>query len=425
MNATNSYPNNFFRSVLEGNDAALPLRIEEILRTLNPSKALASTDDLDLGDYVLLGHATAEVCESPRPSVSLYWGGLDEDRLFPSYTQVLWRVEWQAQSLQVLQATWQTSCGGQSRYWVIGDSSSDAEEFILDVHRKTNDPGDSILVFKEGGWQRSREMFDLVQSTSMSELVLPTARRKEMIDDFQRFLKSQSHYEALGVAWRRGAILVGPPGNGKTHFLRALVHELEVPCLYVQSIAHPYYEAEQLLQRIFQRARELRPCILIFEDLDSLINQENRSFFLNQLDGFERNHGLMVIATTNHPENIDSAILDRPSRFDRKYNFPLPELEQRVRFLEIWKDKLQGSGAVGGSWDNSSIMVVAQQTEGFSFAYMKELMVSSLLQWIDQEQAVELGGLLIKQQVEGRLDFPQILAQQATLLQQQRRCSGA
>jgi SpoVK/Ycf46/Vps4 family AAA+-type ATPase len=246
-----------------------------------------------------------------------------------------------------------------------------------------------------------------------------------MIDDFQRFLKSQSHYEALGVAWRRGAILVGPPGNGKTHFLRALVHELEVPCLYVQSIAHPYYEAEQLLQRIFQRARELRPCILIFEDLDSLINHENRSFFLNQLDGFERNHGLMVIATTNHPENIDSAILDRPSRFDRKYNFPLPELEQRVRFLEIWKDKLQGSGAVGGSWDNSSIMVVAQQTEGFSFAYMKELMVSSLLQWIDQEQAVELGGLLIKQQVEGRLDFPQILAQQATQLQQQRRCTGA
>jgi hypothetical protein len=97
MNATNSYPNNFFRSVLEGNDAAIPLRIEEILRTLNPSKALASTDDLDLGDYVLLGQATAEVCQSPRPSVSLYWGGLDEDRLFPSYTQVLWRVEWQAQ----------------------------------------------------------------------------------------------------------------------------------------------------------------------------------------------------------------------------------------------------------------------------------------------------------------------------------------
>jgi hypothetical protein len=70
-------------------------------------------------------------------------------------------------------------------------------------------------------------------------------------------------------------------------------------------------------------------------------------------------------------------------------------------------------------------MVVAQQTEGFSFAFMKELMVCSLLQWIDQEQAVELGGLLIKQQVKGRLDFPEILAQQATQLQQQRRCSGA
>ena len=70
-------------------------------------------------------------------------------------------------------------------------------------------------------------------------------------------------------------------------------------------------------QVVFERARGLRPCVLVLEDLDSLVNDENRSFFLNQIDGFEQNHGLMILATTNHPDRIDSAIIDRPSRFDR------------------------------------------------------------------------------------------------------------
>jgi transitional endoplasmic reticulum ATPase len=75
---------------------------------------------------------------------------------------------------------------------------------------------------------------------------------------------------------------------------------------------------EVAINQVFEKARAESPCLLILEDLDSLINDANRSFFLNQLDGLENNDGLLVIGTTNHFEWLDPAITKRPSRFDRK-----------------------------------------------------------------------------------------------------------
>lgn len=75
---------------------------------------------------------------------------------------------------------------------------------------------------------------------------------------------------------------------------------------------------EGSMEEVFGKARQLAPCVVILEDLDSLINDRNRSFFLNQLDGIEGNDGLLIIATTNHLDRIDSSLTSRPSRFDRK-----------------------------------------------------------------------------------------------------------
>lgn len=75
---------------------------------------------------------------------------------------------------------------------------------------------------------------------------------------------------------------------------------------------------EGSMAEVFGKARQLAPCVVILEDLDSLINDSNRSFFLNQLDGLEGNDGLLVIGTTNHFERLDPGLSTRPSRFDRK-----------------------------------------------------------------------------------------------------------
>jgi transitional endoplasmic reticulum ATPase len=75
---------------------------------------------------------------------------------------------------------------------------------------------------------------------------------------------------------------------------------------------------EAAMTEVFTKARQMSPCVVILEDLDSLINDRNRSFFLNQLDGLEGNDGLLVIGTTNHFERLDPGLSTRPSRFDRK-----------------------------------------------------------------------------------------------------------
>ncbi len=93
-------------------------------------------------------------------------------------------------------------------------------------------------------------------------------------------------------------------------------------------------------REVFTRAR-LAPSLVVLEDLDSMIHNQNRSFFLNELDGFRVNTGVVVLATTNHPEKLDTAILDRPSRFDRKYHFELPGEPERLAYIERWNSELQ------------------------------------------------------------------------------------
>lgn len=371
-------PHDLFLSSFGTSDSALPLRIEHQLLERLDGQAIRATSPLDLDEYERLELCRRELLEAPHAIVVHRWGGEDYDRLIPGFEQAHWRVAWREMSLQVVSVSWQTPCGGDSRMWIVGDRQETVDEFILDVSRRTNDPGESILVFHGGGWQRSRELYQATQSASFDDLVLSGSLKDAIRADFRQFLDARQRYESLGVAWRRGALLIGPPGNGKTHCVRALVKELQIPSLYVQSLSSQYYTSEQMLMDVFERARRLHPCILILEDIDALVTAENQSFFLNQLDGFERNVGLMVIATTNHPDRIDPAILDRPSRFDRKYHFALPEADERRAFLQLWQAKL----AAETGWSADSIESLLDVTAGFSFAYLKEMVVSGVLRWM-------------------------------------------
>ncbi|MDA0658809.1 MAG: ATP-binding protein [Planctomycetota bacterium] len=373
-------PDNIFTSCLTPTDSSLVPRIEEILQANLGDNEFLATSSLDLDEYVRLGHCEIMLKNQPHPISVADWGGEDADYLVASYEQAVWEVRWRGIKLHVLKTSWATSCGMDSRFWVIGETSAVVTDFILDLHRKTNTPGESILVFHGGHWQRSRELYLATQKASFDDLILSGSLQDAIRNDFQHFLNARPRYESLGVAWRRGALFIGPPGNGKTHCVRALVKELQIPSLYVQSLTHSYFTSEDLLKSVFHRARQLRPCVLIFEDLDALVTEANRSFFLNQLDGFEKNVGLIVLATTNHPERIDPAILNRPSRFDRKYHFNLPELIERTAYLGLWQVRL----AAETGWVKSQAEQLAIRTDGFSFAYLKELVVSSLLRWIHQ-----------------------------------------
>lgn len=259
-------------------------------------------------------------------------------------------------------------------------SLSDA--LVLAASRWTKELHDEIYIFDNSQWTKDKKLFADVQGCSWDDVILDPTTKNHLIQDVQSFFDNQDVYKSLNVPWKRGVIFHGVPGNGKTISLKALINSLSqrhdpIPSLYVKNLYHcasPKYS----IKDIFSHARKMAPCLLIFEDLDSLIEEESRSYFLNEVDGIESNDGILMIGSTNHLDRLDPAITKRPSRFDRKYHFKVPNKEQRVAYCRYWSRKFTDSATV--DFPDEICRVIAALTEGFSFAYLKELFVASLLE---------------------------------------------
>jgi transitional endoplasmic reticulum ATPase len=261
-------------------------------------------------------------------------------------------------------------------------SPPETDALILAAGKWTSQLHDEIFVFDDGHWSKSRELFRSVAGSSWSDVILSPDMKKGLIEDVQGFFDNQALYKQFAVPWKRGVILHGVPGNGKTVSIKALMNALNersepVASLYVKSFETNCNTEQYSIRAIFMMARSMAPCLLIFEDLDSLVNDDIRSYFLNEVDGLESNDGILMIGSTNHLDQLDPAISKRPSRFDRKYHFKLPGMEERRGYAMYWRNKLLTNDTVEFPEDVAD--VVAQLTEGFSFAYMKELFVMALL----------------------------------------------
>jgi transitional endoplasmic reticulum ATPase len=101
--------------------------------------------------------------------------------------------------------------------------------------------------------------------------------------------------------------------------VQTYVHLLPCHITYIITfLSKDYFGEEYAMAEVFRKARQNTPCIIILEDLDSLVNDQNRSFFLNELDGLEGNEGILLVGSTNHLDRLDPGLSARPSRFDRK-----------------------------------------------------------------------------------------------------------
>src|SRR5205823_2063521 len=139
-------------------------------------------------------------------------------------------------------------------------------------------------------------LFRAIKGATFDNLVLGGTLKEDLRADAARFFAGKATYESYGVPWKRGLLLTGPPGNGKTHAVKALVNALGRPILYVKSFSAEERIDQTNIRAIFARARRSAPCVLVLEDLDSLITAENRSFVLNELDGFANNAGILTLA---------------------------------------------------------------------------------------------------------------------------------
>ncbi|GAB7353276.1 hypothetical protein MBLNU459_g3781t1 [Dothideomycetes sp. NU459] len=234
-----------------------------------------------------------------------------------------------------------------------------------------------IWVF-DNAWSRSKDLFKQVEKAEWDNVILDEDMKKALTSVSEKFFESKDVYEDLGVPWKRGIIFYGPAGNGKTISIKALMHTLmrlksPIPTLYVKAAPQTWQ-----IRNVFSFARRMTPCLLVFEDIDTVVTANTRSYFFNEVDGLENNDGILMVASTNHLDRLDPGISKRPSRFDRKYLFPLPSEHERTLYCEFWRQKLRNKSS-SVEFPSKLCAAIASITDGFSFAYLQEAFVAALL----------------------------------------------
>lgn len=370
---------NFIEDALYKPNDYIGYHVGRRLAELHPAKSVVAGESwyFDVESFAHDGLCSVVAEKSVFQEVRTQWEGTDT-KLKHSIENAWLNVLWKGHLINVVLITWLDTPCRRRHHWIVADEKQIAEDFFTTVCEWSCEVRGEILVYHDAYFRKDKKLFESIKSATFDNLILPGSLKQQIQNDFQQFFDSREVYERYNIPWKRGAIFIGPPGNGKTHTLKALINELGKPCLYIRSFKAEHSTEEENMGEVFKRARMTTPCVVVLEDLDSMIDDNNRAFFLNELDGFHSNTGMVVLATTNHPEKLDSSILDRPSRFDRKYYFQLPADEERRAYVARWNCEVQNEMRI----TEKGAARVVSETHDFSFAYLKELLVSSMVRWV-------------------------------------------
>ncbi|MEX2574415.1 MAG: ATP-dependent zinc metalloprotease FtsH [Balneolaceae bacterium] len=205
---------------------------------------------------------------------------------------------------------------------------------------------------------------------------------KEEVEEVVEFLRNPQKFTKLGGNLPKGVILVGPPGTGKTLLAKATAGEADVP--FFSLSGSDFVEmfvgvGAARVRDLFKQAKEKAPCIVFIDEIDSIGRSRGRGMqmgsnderentlnqLLSEMDGFNSDKGVIIMAATNRPDVLDSALL-RPGRFDRQILIDKPDLNGRIKVLEVHADKLVLAKDI-------DLKVLASQTPGFAGAELANL----------------------------------------------------
>ncbi len=230
---------------------------------------------------------------------------------------------------------------------------------------------------------------------------------KESLEEIVDLLHNPQKYAAIGAKLPKGALLVGPPGTGKTMLAKAVAGEAQVPFFSISGSEFVQMFVGMGAARVrdlFRQAQEKAPCIIFIDEIDaigrsrenSISTNDEREQTLNQLltemDGFDSSKGVVILGATNRPEILDPALL-RPGRFDRQVNVEIPDYLGRLAILEVHAKKIRMSSSV-------NLDTIAKTTPGASGADLANIINEGALlavrkgrnaveQW-DLEEALEV-----------------------------------
>lgn len=210
-----------------------------------------------------------------------------------------------------------------------------------------------------------RGIFFAKMKTNLDELmVLPDNNCDKVLASIEKFWERERAFREFKFLWKRGIMLWGPPGSGKTSLLQLLSKDIiERDGLTI------YIENPKIAVRGLEMLREIepdRPLVVILEDIDSMVRSYGEELILSLLDGEVQIDNVVYVATTNYPELLDPRLVNRPSRFDEVIKIGMPSPAARKVYLEKKNPKLTAD----------QLEYWVQSTDGFSVAHLRELIVS-------------------------------------------------
>ena len=246
--------------------------------------------------------------------------------------------------------------------------------------------GDSMM-FGMGGMGKSNAKVYVKSSNGIKFTdVAGEDEAKENLTEIVEYLHDPDKYKEIGASMPKGILLVGPPGTGKTMLAKAVAGEANVP--FFSMSGSEFVEmfvgmGASKVRDLFKQAKEKAPCIVFIDEIDAIGKKrdgqvggnDEREQTLNQLltemDGFEGNNGVIILAATNRPESLDPALL-RPGRFDRRVPVELPDLNGREEILKVHARKIKVA-------DNVDFNKIARMASGASGAELANIVNEAAL----------------------------------------------
>lgn len=282
--------------------------------------------------------------------------------------------------------------------------------FIYLMMRQVQGTNNRAMSFGQSGVKLSDERKNKVKFTD----VAGAKEAKEELNEIVEFLKFPQKFLQLGAKIPKGVLLLGSPGVGKTLLSRAVAGEANVPFFHISG--SEFVEmfvgvGASRVRDLFKKAKKNAPCIIFIDEIDAVGRQrgaglggghDEREQTLNQIlvemDGFETDTNIIVMAATNRPDVLDPALL-RPGRFDRQVTLDLPDIKDRQAILEVHaKNKPLAA--------NVNLKVIAERTPGFSGADLANLVNEAAIM-AARENKKEIGEYELKESIEKVLIGPQ------------------
>jgi len=264
---------------------------------------------------------------------------------------------------------------GQLTQWTTGDgvrfipsgkTIADLPPGVYEIHHST-----SCGVY-----------FEKISVRTEGLIRFPQTNSERVVKEIENFWNRESIFKDYKLAYKRGIMLWGPPGGGKSSTIQLITKDVIDRNGVVVKFTQPSLFMEGM--RKLREIHNTTPIVVLMEDIDSILqNYNNESEVLNILDGIDQIQKCIFLATTNYPEKLGARIINRPSRFDKRFKIGHPNVESRALYIKhlCGTRKPDEIGVDLKKW--------VKDTDGFSIAHLKELFVAVIILGDDYNEALE------------------------------------